>query len=338
MIKRNTSQICLWVGMVLMLAVSAKASTLDPGTWTQTGNLNFARDNHTATLLPNGKVLVAGGYGGSSYLVQSEMYDPATGTWNQTGNLNFKRSSHTATLLPNGKVLVAGGSFTDPDFSNWDNSRPPTTYYPVKSELYDPATGTWSQTGNLSFTRDRHTATLLPNGKVLVTGGAGYGGSLVQSELYDPSTGAWSQTGNPNDDRYSHTATLLPNGKVLVAGGRSSTIPLLPYQSELYDPATGTWSQTGNLNFARYSHTATLLPNGKVLVAGGYGSSSYLVQSELYNPATGTWTQTGNLNFARANHTTTLLPNGKVLVAGYRSAELFRSKTNAMPWLQLLLE
>jgi len=106
MIKRNTSQICLWVGMVLILAVSAKAS---PGTWSQTGDLNFSRFGHTATLLPNGKVLVAGGYGISSYLVQSELYDQATGSWTQTGNLNFARAAHTATLLPNGKVLVAGG-------------------------------------------------------------------------------------------------------------------------------------------------------------------------------------------------------------------------------------
>ena len=112
MIKRNTSQIYLWVGMVLMLAVSAKASTLDPGTWSQTGNLNFARHSHTATLLPNGKVLVAGG---SSRTIltpyQSELYDPATGTWTQTGSLNVGREKHTATLLPNSNVLVAGGAF-----------------------------------------------------------------------------------------------------------------------------------------------------------------------------------------------------------------------------------
>jgi uncharacterized delta-60 repeat protein len=377
MIKRDTSQICLWVGMVLMLAVSAKASTLDPGKWTQTGNLNFAREYHTATLLPNGKVLVAGGNpysstselydpatgtwtqtgnlnfgryfhtatllpngkvlvaggaGGdllSPFLVQSELYDPATGTWSQTGNLNVRRGSQTATLLPNGKVLVAGGSFFIPDLS-WDNTRPPTVYYPVQSELYDPATGTWTQAGNLNSGRDNHTATLLSNGKVLVAGGSG-----ISSELYDPATGTWSQTGNLNFAREYHTATLLPNGKVLVAGTGGAGI-----SSELYDPATGTWTQTGNLNFGRRSHTATLLPNGKVLVAGGDhpGGGSYLVQSELYNPATGTWTQTGNLNHPHANHTATLLSNGKVLVAGYRLSELFRSKTNAIPWLQLLLE
>jgi N-acetylneuraminic acid mutarotase len=170
MIKRNTSQICLWVGMVLMLAVSAKASTLDPGTWSQTGNLNFGRSGHTAILLPNGKVLVAGG---GMYSSTSELYDPASGTWSQTGNLNFGRSGHTATLLPNGKVLVAGG--------NGSSS------YLVQSELYDPATGSWSQTGNLNFGRSGHTATLLPNRKVLVAGGAG---NWRSSELFRPKTNA----------------------------------------------------------------------------------------------------------------------------------------------------
>ncbi|RPI69043.1 MAG: kelch-like protein, partial [Geobacteraceae bacterium] len=81
----------------------------NPGIWTQTGNLNFARDLHTATLLPNGKVIVAGGSRDSSLLVQSELYDPATGTWTLIDSLNFARDSHTATLLSNGEVLVAGG-------------------------------------------------------------------------------------------------------------------------------------------------------------------------------------------------------------------------------------
>ena len=109
MIKRNSSQITLWVGTILMLAVSAMASTVDPWTWTQTGTLIVGRSCHTATLLPNGKVLVAGG-AATVCSFQRELYDPATGTWTQTGDLNIARSYHTATLLPNGKVLVAGGT------------------------------------------------------------------------------------------------------------------------------------------------------------------------------------------------------------------------------------
>ena len=115
-----------------------------------------------------------------------------------------------------------------------------------------------------------HTATLLPNGKVLVAGGYN-GGALTSAELYDPASGTWTATGSLNTARYDHTATLLPNGKVLVAGGISNGSDLT--SAELYDPASGTWTATGSLNTARYEHTATLLPNGKVLVAGGYVAS-----------------------------------------------------------------
>jgi N-acetylneuraminic acid mutarotase len=261
--------------------------------WSYTGSLNQARYSHTATRLPNGKVLVAGGYAGNSYLSSAELYDPITGTWSSTGNLNAARAGHTATLLQNGKVLIVG-----------DNS----------AELYDPATGMWSVTGNLNAARSSHTATLLPNGKVLVAGG-GYGGNgyLNSAELYDPATATWSNTGSLNTDRFNHTATLLSNGKVLVAGGRRAGLEL--NSAELYDPATGTWSITGNLNAAREYHTATLLPNGKVLVTGAYDGLSVLNSAELYDPATGTWSYTGNLNTGRYRHTATLLPNGSVIVA-----------------------
>ncbi len=171
----------------------------------------------------------------------------------------------------------------------------------------------WENTGSLTTTRQFHTATLLPNGKVLVAGGwnyPGYTNYLASAELYDPATGTWTATGSMAAARTNHTATLLPTGQVLVAGGIASAGTLA--SAELYDPATGTWTTTGSLTTARWSHTATLLPNGKVLVAGGgYGDSA-----ELYDPATGSWTATGSLAQTRQSHTATLLPNGMVLVAG----------------------
>ena len=189
--------------------------------------------------------------------------------------------------------------------------------------MYSPTTGTWSTTGSLAAARIGHTATPLPSGKVLVTGGhTGIAGTLASAELYDPSTGTWSETGGMATARESHTAILLPTGQVLVAGGSvnsaGSTTPLA--SAELYDPSTGIWSISGSLTNARAGHTASLLPNGQVLVAGGsaypVGSATPLASAELYDPSAGTWSNTGSLGIGRISHTAIALPGGRVLVAG----------------------
>lgn len=316
----------------------ATAELYDPttGTWTNTGNLSIARHGHTATLLPNGKVLVAGGYNEVQTLAQAELYDPATGTWTNTGHLNDTRGHHTATLLPNGKLLVAGGYI----YTNGQSQ------YLSSAELYDPASGTWTLTGSLTITRSSHTATLLPNGNVLVAGGRNDDRVLSIAELYDPLSGSWATTGSLSQRRYVHTATLLSTGKVLVAGGANPENSPLK-SAELYDPTTGTWTETAALASARWSHTATLLANGQVLVAGGHaldvfdgsppGIASYaLKRTELYDPTLGTWTAAGRLTTGREQHTATLLPDGQVLVTGgyssrdttLGSAELFDSGGN----------
>ena len=286
-------------------SVTATASlSIVTGVWSPTGSLSALRAYHTATLLPNGRVLVAGGQSGSGITATAELYDPIAGTWSPTGSLSTARAYHRATLLPNGNVLVTGG---------YNNA-----YAPISaSELYDPVAGTWASTGSLATARVYHTATLLANGKVLVAGGGelNAGGVVATSELYDPATGTWVATGSLSTARFHHSATLLQSGKVLVAGGENQ--PPVP-SSELYDPATGAWSPTGSLTTPRGDHTATLLPNGTVLVAGGfsYGNTQVTATSELYDPVAGTWTSTGSLATARAYHTATLLPNGKVLAAG----------------------
>ena len=276
--------------------IGVQSSSGDSPGFSYTGSLATARYAHTATLLPNGKVLVAGG---NSSILTAELYDPATGTWSPTGSATT--GSSTATLLQNGQVLVVGAGT-------------------ASAQLYDPMTGSWSTTGSLKTTRLHHTATLLPNGKVLVAGGYNTSGTdIAAAELYDPATGTWSTTGKLATARDNHTATLLPNGKVLVAAGYIFTAGNFPKRlldsAELYNPATGTWSATGALNTARDNHSATLLPEGTVLVAGGAGMN-LLPDAELYDPATGEWNTTGSLAIARASHSATLLPDGKVLAVG----------------------
>jgi N-acetylneuraminic acid mutarotase len=312
-----------WVGQTAVLSVPATGSyTLElrsfdnrpgiidnvrlvPGADGIPNQIGTARRFHTATRLPNGEVLVAGGYNESGYLTSAELYDPATATWIATGSLSGARASHTATLLPNGKVLVAGGETTGGASL-------------AGAELYDPSTGTWSPAGAMATTRSGHTATLLPNGNVLVASGVSGSGSsyAASAEIYDPATGAWSPTGALAQARRLFSATLLPNGKVLVVGGFNGSYLA---SAELYDPALGTWSSTGALATRRYGLTSTLLPNGKVLAAGGYyydGTDRYLSSAELYDPSTGTWSATGSLTTARYLPTVTLLPSGRVLLAG----------------------
>ncbi len=318
-----------------------------------TGSLNTVRYYHTATLLNNGLVLMAGGAGYSGYLASAELYDPAIGTFTPSGSLNTARYVHTATLLNNGMVLIAGGfnssgalasaelynpatgAFTPTGSLNTARAQPTATLLnnglvliaggynsngPLAgAELYNPTTGTFTSTGSLNTPREQNTATLLNNGMVLVAGGSGSSGYLANAELYNPATGTFTYTGSLNTARVWHTATLLNNGLVLMAGGYGAVGAYIgpSASAELYNPATGTFSYTtGSLTTARYSHTATLLNNGLVLMAGGWGPSGILASAELYNPATGTFTSTGNLNTARELHTATLLNNGPVLIAG----------------------
>jgi hypothetical protein len=157
------------------------------------------------------------------------------------------------------------------------------------------ATNTWSSTGNMVSARERHTATLLPDGKVLVAGGAVLSTNMASTELYDPAKGTWVATGSMAYPRIG-TAPLLPNGKVLLTGGAVNKSHVT--SAELYDPSTGAWSTTGDLIAARRFHTATLLTNGHVLVAGGgWGDDS--ASAELYDPATGKWSTTGAMTTGR---------------------------------------
>ncbi|HEX5399319.1 MAG TPA: kelch repeat-containing protein [Verrucomicrobiae bacterium] len=199
------------------------------GTWTPTGSMNMARQLHTASLLSNGKVLVAGGAYDLSG--SAELYDPGSGQWTYTGTMTTNRDQHTATVLTNGMVLVAGGQVSVSVF----NSKVTAT-----AELYNPADGTWAATGSMTTNRIGQTATLLKNGKVLVV--ANDNGDVdsgdTSAELYDPVSGTWSATGSMHVWRREAAATLLPDGEVLVTGGDIGGSQF-PDVAEIYNPDTG---------------------------------------------------------------------------------------------------
>jgi hypothetical protein len=255
------------------------------GTWTETGAMATARGNHTATLLLNGKVLVAGGFNRNtrSAVSTAELYDPGTGTWTAAGSLANARDNQTATLLLDGKVLVAGGA--------------PDNLLSISLssvEVYDPKAGSWTTNNPMSSARQAHTATLLPDGRVLIAGGVNVGYFSSSAEIYDPATRSWNATGSLGTSRGIHSATLLPNGKVLTVGGQHNSLDAPTIfalsSAELYDPAAGTWTATSRLlNAARSTHTATLLSSGQVLVAAGYyiNNDVQLSSAELYDSTAG---------------------------------------------------
>ena len=262
---------------------------------TPTGPMSNGRQIHTATLLADGRVLVAGGYeAGNITLASADLYDPATDTFSATGSLAAARGSHTATLLSDGRVLVAGGG--PASWSVGDASL-------ASAELYDPTTGTFSPTGSVTTARGFHTATLLADGRVLITGGhpaawSATGPFIASAELYDPTTGTFSPTGSLATARDLHTATLLSGGRVLVAGGLArgrayADDPQFLALAELYDPA-GSFSATGPMTERRAWQMATLLADGRVLVTGGSGDfAAPLASAELFDPATGTFSPAG---------------------------------------------
>lgn len=305
----------------LSSVTTTNTEMFDPslGTWLSAAPVNFGRSEPTVTLLADGSVLLAGGFGSTNFIRVSERYNPATGVWRTNGLLNVPRAEHTATLLLNGEVLIAGG----------DSGTSPVGTQ--SAELYDPVSGTFTATGSMNIGRYRHRAVLLQSGKVLVVGGGGGTNSdfiTGSAELFDPSTGRWTSTASLPLALIDHTATLLPNGEVLVAGG--SGPDGITNSAFVFNPEAGTngsWTTVDSLNIGRAEHSAILLPNGKVMVVGGDDQAfNFLTNSETFDPATSKWTPTGPLNVGLTESTLTLLPNGQVLAAaGFitRDAELY---------------
>jgi N-acetylneuraminic acid mutarotase len=303
-------------------------AVVSSGAFEPGASLATSRYYHTATKLDDGKILVAGGRSNvTSGWATTELYDSENNNWKPAGTMKTARYLHTATLLKNGKVLVTGGL---------KEGNVSITLGTV--ELYDPVADSWQSMNNMKQPRAEHTATLLPDGNVLVVGG-GYFGTDNTAEIYDPSTDSWefTKTLMENSRTRGHTAVLLKTGKVLVAGGLSNpSVYSVQATAELYDPDADTWTSTDPMTGPRRDHAMTELENGEILVAGGYDSlhaADYqLKTAELYDPNLGEWRPASPMNYARPYHSQVRLEDGNVLAAGGYGAtlmaELYNSNTN----------
>lgn len=312
-----------WVGV-------ASVQAYDPATrsWSSGAPLRYPRHAPTATTVPDGSVLVAGGAAQVFFsrrpmhdgfdevftlVSRAERYDPALRTWSDTAPMLMARIAHTATLLPTGMVLLAGGVTTTEGQDVWCEMPPvgartgDTCPAGATAELYDPVTQGFFETSAMTRARSQHSATLLRDGRVLVIGGS----PDATAEIYDPSTATWTLTAPMTAVRYGSTAALLADGTVLVAGGRDLEKRNVD-TAEIFDPVMGTWSPTGSMTKSRGWPSAALLLNGMVLVAGGGTDGT----AEIFDPTAGTWVPTAPMLQVHYQPTAIRLAHGNVLVVG----------------------
>jgi len=300
---------------------SPLASTTDSGTVASATPMLEPRSGHTATLLPGGKVLIAGGMRrNQDFYKSAELFDPSTGRFQPTGDMSIGRVGQVAVLLSSGKVLIAGGwvghGCTD------------------SAELYDPANGKFTAiAAKMTTRRGDARATLLANGDVLITGGADHDapGGVASAEVLHVADMSFHAVRAMHFARVSHTATLLRDGRVLIVGGRGDRVNAV---AELYDLKTGSFIDTGSMATPRYKHTAGLLPDGHVLVAGGSDErdwSGNLTSAEIYDPKTGKFASVSSMRDSRFKlpEEAVALESGKLLIAGgSKTVEVFDPATS----------
>lgn len=286
------------------------------GTWSLAAPSLVPRHYATATTLPDGRVLLSGGFTGGGVTNHAEIYDPVANTWTLTGGMSEPRNGHMAVLLDNGRVLVTGGA---------DGARNASS----TAELYDPATGSWSPAGNFGEGRENHQLTKLADGRVLLAGGFFSNPTLTflsSGAIYDPATNGWTLTASMATPRAQMKGALLPDGTVLVPSAINRTGFVT--EAERFDPATGTWTPAGNTGVEGNISYGVGLRDGRVLLTADRSTTTPIYDPVL--PANDAWSSRYQASVPRSLSTLTLLQDGRVLNAGgsnFSSAEIFTPPT-----------
>jgi hypothetical protein len=296
--------------------------------WRRTADLASGRMGHSATVLADGRVLVAGGVVGVGPQGSAELWDPSTGCWTSAGSMVVPRTDHRAVALADGRLLVVGGIHT----GNINDPSGTWTSIPVETaEIWSPATNRWTAAGDHGR-REAPTATLLADGRVLVAGGAVYGAATADAVVFDPRTSRWTPTGPMHSVRSLHAAARLADGRVLVAGGSHDVEPRdcgeldgrppchFVGTAEIWDPRTGAWTPTDRMTTARTGHSLVALAGGRVAALGGIDIESLGAEMqksvELFDPGTNAWTRGRSMLMARTTFDVVVLADGRLVVIG----------------------
>lgn len=291
--------------------------------WATTSRFNWERTFHTASLLPDGRVLVAGGTGrivlkegeeeplfrGNKDLNSAEIYDPKTDEWENAPDMAYKKQLAQAITLEDGRVMIIGGRSGVSTLSS--------------VEAYDPEENSWTELESMTQSRMSHSAVKLIDNRILVTGGmesVTMGDTLSSSEIYDPLKNSWLKVADLTRARLGHRSTLLPDGRILVTGGTTVVEGDLlgpETTAEIYDPILNKWSLIATDLVARKDHSAVLIPGGKViLIGGGDPIGAGVLPIESYDIENNEWSVISNLPEGRNLLTATTLRDGSIMIIG----------------------
>jgi hypothetical protein len=297
----------LFCALAALLIAPASAGAVNPVSFSQVGNLTTPREYPGAARLPDGRILVVGGYDDGDSLNTAEIFDPKTNAFSPLGaTMGEVRYAPAVAALRDGRVLVAGG---------WDNN----TGDLASAEVFNPSTGSFSPVGSMAIPREEAGAALLPDGRVLVVGGYDDGDTLNSTEIFDPNTNAFSPGPTLPHPTYGPAAAVISGGQILIAGGYDNDTGDYLSSAFVFSPSGNAFSPVGSLPGPTWAGAAASLPQGRALVAGGQDDfSPALTRAVIFDPATNGFSSTGigNLIQARDSAAAATLADGRVLVAG----------------------